>query len=118
MKYLRGDVLLVDSPFLNRPGSKIRPMVVVQTDLNNTRLNNAIFAAITSNISRSFEPTQVLIDIATPAGRASGLLSSSVVSCENILTLNQTRIVKKIGVVSPALMKLVDIALKHSLALP
>jgi mRNA interferase MazF len=89
MSVARGDVVILNAPFVTRPGSKLRPMLVVQNDRNNARMANTILATITTNISRSAEPTQVLIDPQTPEGRISGLLSRSVVSCENLLTVRQ-----------------------------
>ena len=57
MSVKRGDVVLLNAPFVTRPGSKIRPMLVVQSDRNNARMQNTILAAITTNVSRSAEPT-------------------------------------------------------------
>ena len=114
----RGDVVLVDAPFITRPGSKVRPMLVVQDDHNNQRMANTILATITSNVSRSGEPTQVIIDLSTPEGRQSGLLRTSIVSCENILTVRQAHVQRKIGSLPDALMQQVNIALKASLGLP
>lgn len=42
MKVQRGDVVLVDYPFSDRTGSKVRPCLVVQADYNNTRLDDTI----------------------------------------------------------------------------
>ncbi len=118
MTISRGDVVILNAPFLTRPGSKLRPMLVVQNDRNNARMANTILATITTNISRWGEPTQVLIDPGTPDGKGSGLLSPSVVSCENLVTVRQAHIVRKIGQLSNTTMQSVDLALKASLALP
>jgi mRNA interferase MazF len=79
---------------------------------------NTIVVFITTNLSRVSEPTQVLIDITTPEGRQSGLTRTSVVSCENILTVVQADIIRTIGHLPDVLMQQVDAALKVSLALP
>jgi len=117
MSYQRGDVVLVDVPFIGRPGSKFRPMVVVQNDRNNARMAKTILATITSNTSRSNEPTQVLIDVGTPDGRTSGLIANSVISCENLLTINQANIRRIIGQLTPAITRLLNATLKQSLDL-
>jgi len=117
MSIKRGDVVLLDAPFLTRPGSKIRPMLVVQNDRNNARMGNTIVAVITTNLSRSHEATQVLIDVATPAGKQSGLLATSVVSCENLLTVRQAHVRRTLGTLPPELMQEVDEALVESLGL-
>jgi len=117
MTVSRGDVVLLNAPFVTRPGSKLRPMVVVQNDQNNSRMANTILATVTTNTSRSDESTQVLIDPQTTEGKASGLLSLSVVSCENLLTVRQIHVLKKIGHLSDPQMQSVDQALKASLSL-
>jgi mRNA interferase MazF len=117
MTVARGDVVLLDAPYITRPGSKLRPMLVIQNDRNNERMENTILATITTNLRRSDQPTQVLIDPETPEGKSSGLISRSVVSCENILTVRQSRILRKIGRLTDAQLALVDQAIKESLCL-
>jgi mRNA interferase MazF len=92
-------------------------MLVVQNDHNNARMANTILATITTNIGRSAESTQVLIDPQSSEGKSSGLLSLSVVSCENLITVGRDHIVRKIGRLTVPQMQLVDQALKASLAL-
>jgi mRNA interferase MazF len=118
MSVSRGDIVLVYAPFVTRRGGKTRPMLVVQNDTNNQRMQNTIVATITSNVSRAAEPTQVLVDVTTPDGRQTGLLATSVVSTENLLTIRQAHIRKTMGHLPDALMRQVDDALKASLALP
>ena len=117
MTVARGDVVILDAPFITRPGSKLRPMLVIQNDQNNARMENTILATITTNLLRSDRPTQVLIDPETPEGKSSGLISKSVVSCENILTVRRSHIVRKIGRLSASQLALVDQAIKQSLGM-
>jgi mRNA interferase MazF len=117
MPMRRGDVVTVGIE--QGPGQPIkrRPAVVVQCDRNNARLQNAVVAMITSNVSRADrEATQVLVDLATPDGRQTGLVQNSAVKCENLYTKLQ-RDMRKIGAMSPTLMRKVDDALKASLEL-
>jgi mRNA interferase MazF len=118
MTVQRGDIVLLKAPFASRTGAKTRPMLVVQNDHNNARMANTILVFITTNTRRSSEPTQVLIDISTPLGLQSGLKQTSVVSCENILTVVQNDILRTIGHLPDALMRQVDAALKVALDLP
>jgi mRNA interferase MazF len=118
MNVRRGDIVLISAPFAGGKGAKTRPMLVVQNDANNARMANTIVVLITSNLSRSSQPTQVLVDITSPEGQQSGLLQTSVVSCENILTVVQSEILRTIGQLPDVLMQQVDAALKVSLALP
>jgi len=93
-------------------------MLVVQNDVNNARMTNTILALSTTNLKRAMEPTQVLIDITTPEGQQSGLVQTSVVSCENLLTVVQTDVSRTIGNLPDVLLRQVDNALKVSLGLP
>jgi mRNA-degrading endonuclease toxin of MazEF toxin-antitoxin module len=38
----RGDVVVVPFPFQDRPGEKVRPALIVQSDAENQRLANTI----------------------------------------------------------------------------
>jgi mRNA interferase MazF len=118
MSVSRGDIVLIHVPFVSHRCGKTRPMLVVQNNNNNQRMQNTIVATITSNIRRAPEPTQVLLDVATPDGRQTGLLATSVVSTENLLTVRQAHVRKTIGCLSASLMRQGDDALKVSLALP
>src|SRR5262247_4891705 len=91
MNVQRGDVVLVDYPYATGGGTKVRPVLVVQNDQDNQRLLNTIVAQITSVTRRALEPTQLLIEIATPAGQQSGLRQNSVVNCVNYSRWTETR---------------------------
>ncbi|MEX0716801.1 MAG: type II toxin-antitoxin system PemK/MazF family toxin [Planctomycetaceae bacterium] len=119
MKVRRGDVVLVDYPYSDRSGSKKRPCVVVQSDRNNLRIDDSIVVMITSRTSHvPVEPTKLLIDVATPAGRQSGLLFTSAVQCENIATVDGSFVLRKIGTLPPDLMQQVNDCLKAALDIP
>ena len=81
-------------------------------------MTNTILAAITTTTHRSNEPTQLLIDVATPEGQQSGLLKDSIVSCENLATVEQSLIHRTIGSLPPSVMDQVNDCLKASLELP
>jgi len=118
MSVSRGDVVLV--PYPQAPGQppKRRPALVVQSDHNNSRLSNSIFAMITTNTSLATrEAAQVLIDLATPDGQASGLERTSAVKCENLHTLPQGSVIRTLGRLPDALMNQVDVALKAALGI-
>ncbi|MEX0701493.1 MAG: type II toxin-antitoxin system PemK/MazF family toxin [Planctomycetales bacterium] len=114
----RGDVVVIDFPQAPGAPPKRRPAVVVQSDRNNRRLSTAIFAMATSNVRLAgTEHTQVLVDVATPEGQASGLARVSAIKCENLYTLPQSLVLRVIGRLPHALLAHVDAALKHSLSL-
>jgi mRNA interferase MazF len=111
----RSDVVLVYVPFIGSAGGKNRPAVVVQCDSLNAAIRETVIAEITSNLAHASKPHQVLIDVATPDGAASGLLTDSAVRCERLHTVPQARVVRSIGALSPSLMQKIDAALKAAL---
>ena len=114
----RGDLVLLNFPFASGAGSKVRPALVVQCDVNNRRLLNTIVAMVSTSFRTSGrEPTQVLVDPATTEGKSSGLLHPSVVKCENLFTVEQTVVIRTIGHLAPALLAQIESALKASLEL-
>jgi mRNA interferase MazF len=118
MNVQRGQVVLVDYPYAAGGSVKVRPVLVIQNDRDNQRLLNTIVAQITSVTRRALEPTQVLIEIATPEGRQSGLRHDSVVNCVNLLTLDKGKILRKLGSLPDSLIQKVNNCLKAALELP
>jgi mRNA interferase MazF len=114
----RGNVILAYVQNIGSPGGKVRPALIVQSDHNNARLRETIIAAITSSTSRVHESTQVLIEIATSDGAASGLLHDSAVRCERLHSIPQADVRRVIGNLSGALMRQIDECLKAALGLP
>ena len=96
----KGDVVLLDFPFSSGSGTRAAsPALVVQNDRDNARLSNTIVAMITSNTGRAHEATHLLIDISTPEGPLSGL-HRSIVSCNNLFTIEQRFVTRRIGKLS------------------
>jgi mRNA interferase MazF len=108
--------VIVDFPFASGGASKVRPALVVQNDRDNGRLKNTIVAMITSRTARAAtEPTQLFIDIATPDGLRTGLLMNSAVNCVNLFTLDQSKVLRTLGRLTPVLMARVGDCLKATL---
>jgi len=117
MKVGRGEVVLVDYPFSDRTGSKVRPCVVVQSDRNNQRLHDTIVVTISSRSQQAGEPTHLIVDVATPAGQQSGLLFTSTIQCSNILTVDTDFILRKIGTLDVDAMLRLDDCLRAALGI-
>ena len=114
----RGDVILAFIDFVGTTGGKLRPALVVQADFNNHRLSETIVAAITSNLSNVHEASQLLVDIGTTDGAASGLLHNSAVRCERLHSIPQADVRRIIGLLSVPLLRQVDGCLKAALDIP
>ena len=117
MNVHRGDVLIAFIPNADGSPAKVRPVLVVQSDIYNVRISNLIVAAITTNLKNARDPASLLIDVNTPDGAATGLRKNSVVSCINLATITSTFVVKRIGQLSNALMLKADDCLKAALEL-
>ena len=109
----RGDVVIVYFPFLNGEGGKKRPALVVQSDLNNRRLDHTMLAMMTGNVTRAAKvATQLLVDPSTPDGASTGLSGLSALKCEHLLTIHQRDVRITIGQFDAKLMARVDACLK------
>jgi mRNA interferase MazF len=117
MSFSRGDVVLADFRFSSGTAQKLRPAIVVQSDVNNRRLASTILVPITSNTRFQNESTQIALDPASPDGKLTGLLRPSAVKCENIATVETRLVRRKIGVLPHNLHGQLDAALKVALAL-
>lgn len=111
----RGDVVMVEWPYSDRTGTKIRPALVVQADYLNHLIADTILIAITRT-SRGAPTTEVVIDPVIEIH--SGLRHRSIVSCNNFLTIDQALILRTIGELSATVMQEVDQCLKTALGLP
>ena len=110
----RGDIVLVLFPHSDLRTAKPRPALIVQTDNLESGLPQVVVAMITSRAFRANHPSRVLIKLDSPAGKASGLLTASVVMTDNLATISEIAIDRVIGKIP---MKEVDKALKHTLGL-
>jgi mRNA interferase MazF len=119
VKVRRGEVVLVDFPYSDQTGRKVRPALVVQADTWNQRLDDTILALITSSRHRRLgAATQLSIDITTEEGWQTGLRLNSVIQCENLLTYDQALILRVLGRLSATTMQEIDTCLKAALGIP
>jgi mRNA-degrading endonuclease toxin of MazEF toxin-antitoxin module len=116
MNVRRGFVVIVDF-FPTNPRAKVRPALVVQNDRDNARMQSTIVVQITSNISRSNEDTQYLIDSAHADWAASGLRLASAINAANLSTVARQQITHVIGGLSIATMQQFDANLRAALGL-
>jgi len=117
MSVQRGDIVLARFPHASGGRGKKRPVLVVQSDAYNARLRHVIVAEITSNAAAASEPANLLIDVATAEGRATGLAQNSVVTCLHLATMSSDRLDRTIGRLPDVLLAKVADCLKLALAL-
>ena len=112
--YKRGDVILVLFPHTDLRTAKPRPALVIQADNLQTDLRQVIVAMITSRMFRANHASRITIQLSTPEGQNTGLLTDSVVMCDNVATIKESEIGRVIGNLE---MSNVDKALRHTLGL-
>ena len=107
----RGEIVVVDFAVAGM-AKKVRPVLVIQADVYNSKMTNTVVAMISTNLMRAAEPTHLLIDVTTEPGRQSGLLHTSVVNCNTLTTVRQTEILRTLGSLPPDMMLQIDDCLK------
>lgn len=110
----RGEIYLVN--FDPTVGSEIQKTLsaalILQNDISNQHSPITIVAALTSQFDPELYPTEVLIN--PPEG---GLTYPSVVLLNQIRSIDKTRLVKRLGIISEELMNSVNNAIQISLGL-
>jgi mRNA interferase MazF len=110
----RADIVLVDWPFSDRTGSKLRPAVVIQGDFLNVLITDSVLVQITGKTRGAV--TEVLLDPAVET--ASGLKQISFAVCNNIQTLDQALVHKRMGALTARAMREIEEKIKRALELP
>jgi mRNA interferase MazF len=109
--YSRGDVVLVAFVFADETGKKLRPAVIISTPTYHRKRQEAIVAAITSNVKRLTVGDHLIAD-----WRGAGLLFPSLAT-GIIRTIRQTMIDRKLGTMPKPDMEAIDRELRRCLDL-
>jgi mRNA interferase MazF len=112
---IRGEVVLLDWPFSDLAGSKLRPAVVVQADFLNGLIDDTIYVKIQGK-RYGIPGTEVELDPAIEP--TSGLLKRCCASCKDLLTRDQALVHQTLGVLSDAAMQRIEASLRTVLAIP
>jgi mRNA interferase MazF len=113
----RCDVVVVDFPFTDTGQSKVLPAVIVQNNRDNQKVRKTLIAMVTGNLRRQSDPSHLYVDPNHADGTSSGLSFRSLVSCNNLFTVDQTSILQVIGHLSDPLKMQLDACLKAALEL-
>ncbi|MCX6024126.1 MAG: type II toxin-antitoxin system PemK/MazF family toxin [Chloroflexi bacterium] len=108
----RGEIYLVNwTPGRGSEQTGIRPALVLQNDRGNQFSPTTIVAAVTTRQGRIY-PFHVPI-----SSEESGLPRDSIVLCEQLSTVDQSRLTQRIGWLNAEKMSEVDAVLHRSLGL-
>jgi mRNA interferase MazF len=109
----RGEIYLVSfDPTLGAEIQKTRPALILQNDLANRHSPITIVAAITSRFEEPLYPTEVRFR--APEG---GLNADGVILLNQVCSMDNRRLLKRLGRLKPETMEKVDRALQISLGL-
>ena len=106
---IKGEIWWAKLPSLrgSEPG-KTRPVLVIQGDnFNRSSIHTVICAVITSNISLSNAPANILLEKAE-----SGLEKSSAINFSQILTLDKSYFTQMVSMLSKSYILKIDKSLK------
>ncbi|WP_297521334.1 type II toxin-antitoxin system PemK/MazF family toxin [Thermococcus sp.] len=111
--FRQGEVLLLELPFTDYLGKKLRPVLVVSSEELNRISNDLIVLKITG--SSHFEEFQVELD---RGGLLRGKLKKKrFIDCSSVFTVEKPLIIKSIGEVCPEKMGEVKETLKRALGI-
>ena len=108
----RGQIYYADlSPVVGSEQGGIRPVLIVQNDKGNKYAPTVIVAIITSRNTKAKLPTHIWLSV------TDGFKINSMVELEQLRTIDKSRLEDYIGEVQEGEQRLIDEALKISLAL-
>lgn len=111
----RGDIVLVPFPFTDLSAEKLRPAIIVSPDPQDF---DVIIAFISSVVPYGeLPPGDFLLTSNHPDFPQTGLKKASVFKMKKLLTIERTKIIRRIGKVSPAIQKELDGRLKEAIGL-
>lgn len=97
----QGSLLLVPFPFSDQSGRKVRPVIVISNNQFNSESEDLIVVGVTSNISKD-KYTLNLDEKDLDEGK---LITKCSIKIENILRLDKSLIIKKIGMINKGKLK-------------
>ena len=113
MEIRRGDIVLANlEPTKGSEQGGIRPVLIIQNDTSNKHSPVTIISAITSRIFDKEYSTNIFIP-----EEESGLDKDSTIMLNQIRTIDNSRLIKRIGLTDNFTMNKVDRAIKISLGL-
>jgi len=108
----RGDVVLVPFPFTDLTTEKLRPAIIISVDPQKT---DVVIAFISSVVSPArLSETDYLLNQDNPDFARTGLKKGSTFRMRKLLTIERSKIIRRLGRVSPATQKELDIRLRRA----
>ena len=103
----RGDIVLIKFPYSDGSSIKVRPAVIVSSDVINSSKTDLILIAISSNIA-NIQSNDLLINERDSEFKSTGLHKSSVIKTCKIIHVPQSIIKRRLGGLDKGLMNRLD----------
>jgi mRNA interferase MazF len=106
--------VLVPFPFTDLTGEKLRPAVIVSPDPQEL---DAVIAFISSMVPSELAETDFMLTPDHPDFSKTGLKKVSIFKLKKLLTIERTKLIRRLGRVSPAIQEELDRRLRNALGL-
>jgi len=94
------DIILIPIPFTDLASQKRRPAIIISSDTYNSKNEDIVVVALTSNI----EPRDFTISLTTDDLEEGILKVTSMIRADKIYTLNKSIVLKTFGRVKPVIL--------------
>ena len=111
----RGDIVLVPFPFTDLTTEKLRPAVIISGDPQKTDVVIAFISSVVSPGEAS--ETDYVLRQDDPDFNRTGLKKHSTFKMGKLLTIERSKIIRRLGRVTPAIRNELDIRLKRAIGL-
>lgn len=113
----RGSVILVEYPYTDLSGSKVRPAVIVTADKYIPHSDDVLCAFISSALPDPMLPSDIVLSSSSAEFAATGLRRTSILRPHKLMLLSKRLAVEKLGDLPPSIVKKMDESLKDALGL-
>jgi mRNA interferase MazF len=108
-RFHQGDVVLINFPFTDLSGSKLRPALIV----GRVTSDDLILAFITSRGTGASSPAECLIAPPDPDFRRTGLKVLSMVRLDKLATLHRRLVRRRLGTIGVGMRRRIDASLQY-----
>ena len=111
-------MVLVRYPFTDLSATKVRPAVIVTSNLLLPHIEDVLCLFVSSLMPGGLLPTDFVLEPSHPAFPTTGLKLRPVFRTHKLALLDQSLVLRKLGDLEDALMREIDSRLQIALGLP
>ena len=99
------DIVLVGFPFTNLQTTKVRPAIIVSSELVHQQEDDFTLMFISSVLPTKWPKYDLLLAKKHPEFKLSGLKKDSLIKTNKVVTLQKDKIIRSLGSIGPKLQK-------------